>query len=351
MRDKYQRFKDLKVNRFNKANINLLGNVFINRFLKEKMFFQPYKIDLEPTTKCNLNCIFCQVPGWSRSRLPDLTFDNFKKVIDKFPLLKSIKLQGMGEPFLNPELLSMIDFCNKKGISATIFNNGTVLNDHTIKELFKSPPDYLVFSLDTVNRKTYNIIRGKDMLEKVLENIDLTVAEKRKKESDTKIMIWSVLNKHNIAETKQLVRLAKNLGVDSIAFQTKLTSFGKAELEEKNDCISVNVFEAEIGNMIGRTVQTAREINQNIEIYKGNYYSPDKPCDVIKNSVYVTVEGEIVPCCIIADPRIISMGNIYNANSIDDIWNNNQYKLLRKAIRENKLPQFCRNCYISGSVR
>lgn len=351
MLNKYQRIKDLKVNRLNKANLNLAGNIFINRLLKEKMIFQPYKIDLEPTTKCNLNCIFCQVPGWKRSRLTDLTFDNFKKIIYKFPLLKSIKLQGMGEPFLNPELLSMIDFCNKKDICTTIFNNGTVLNELTINELFKSPPDYLVFSLDTINRETYSIIRGKDMLEKVLKNIDLTVAEKHKNKSDTKIMIWSVLNKYNFAEIDQLVRLAKDLAVDRIVFQTKLTGFGKTELEKKNDCIAINLFEEEIGNIIGCAIRTAKEINQDIEIYKGDYYSPSKPCNAVRNSVYVTVEGEIVPCCIIADPGVISMGNIYNANSINDIWNNDRYRNLRKTIRENKLPHFCRNCYVGCSVR
>jgi MoaA/NifB/PqqE/SkfB family radical SAM enzyme len=173
--NKLKKANQLKIYHINKRNANLFGNICVNRFLKEKMIFSPCKIDIEPTTRCNLNCVFCQVPGWKRSHIKDLSLNKFKDIINKFPHLKSVKIQGMGEPFLNPELLAMINFCNQKGIYSTIFNNGTVLNETTIKALFKSPPLFLVFSLDTPNRETYKLIRGKDMFEKVINNIRLAL--------------------------------------------------------------------------------------------------------------------------------------------------------------------------------
>lgn len=338
--------RQLKIYEFNRQNINMLGNICVNRFLGGKMLFPPYKIDVEPTTRCNLNCTFCQVPGWSRSLVRDLSLDDFKNIINKFPHLKSVKLQGMGEPFLNKELLEMIDFCNQKGIYSTIFNNGTVINDVIIKKLFKSPPLFLIFSLDTPNRETYKLIRGKDMFNKVINNIHLAVAERNNTNSNTKIEIWCVLNKYNLAEIDKLVGLAKDLGVDNISVQTKLTCFSKKSLKRKNDSITVNISDAQSVDILNNAVKLAKNINQSFSVYKGDYFSENRPCTFVKNSIYVSVEGEIVPCCIIADPRIISMGNIHKVNSINDVWNNKLYKNLRMAIQKNKLPSFCENCYL-----
>jgi sulfatase maturation enzyme AslB (radical SAM superfamily) len=56
-------------------------------------------LDIEPTTKCNLDWKYCQVPWSNRStKVKDLSLNQFKWIIDQFPSLQFIKLQGMGEP-------------------------------------------------------------------------------------------------------------------------------------------------------------------------------------------------------------------------------------------------------------
>ncbi len=342
----FKRAKQLKIYKLNKRNINLFGNILVNRYSKTRMVFPPYRIDLEPTTKCNLNCLFCQVPGWKRSLIKDLSIDDFKSIINKFSSLKSVKIQGMGEPFLNNDLLEMIDFCNQKGIYSTIYSNGTVLNEFVIKMLFKSPPSFLYFSLDTPKRETYQIIRGKDMFDKVVENIKLTVSERNKLGSTTEINIWCVINKYNLMELGDLIRLARELDLDNVGIQTKLNSFCKSELQEKNNRIEVSVFAQETMEVLEKAVELAGSIHQKMDLYTGDYYSKDKPCNLIKHSAYVSVEGEIVPCCIIADPGIVSMGNIHNVNNISEIWNNVHYRSLRRGLSENRLPPFCKNCYV-----
>jgi pyrroloquinoline quinone biosynthesis protein E len=343
---KLKKIKQLKLYEINRPNINMLGNICVNRFLGKNMIFPPYKIDVEPTTRCNLNCIFCQVPAWSRSRIKDMTLDDFKNIINKFPYLKSIKLQGMGEPFLNKDLSAMVDFCNQKGIYSTIFNNGTVIDGVIIKKLFKSPPLFLIFSLDSPNRDTYKILRGKDMFDKVTNNIRLSVAERNYNGSNARIEIWCVLNKYNFTEINDLISLAKDFGVDCINVQTKLTCFSKKALKKKNDIIAIDISATETANMLNNAKDFAQKINQSFNVYTGDYFSENRPCTFLKNSMYISVEGEVVPCCIIADPGIISLGNIHSVNSIDEIWNNRLYQNLRTAIKEKSLPSFCENCYL-----
>jgi len=90
--------------------------------------YLPMVMDIEPNVKCNLSCRMCQVASWDRM-VPDLTAERFMKMIKEIPTLMKIKLQGMGEPFLNRELLDMAGIAGKSGIKVATNSNGTLFND------------------------------------------------------------------------------------------------------------------------------------------------------------------------------------------------------------------------------
>jgi len=64
--------------------------------------------------------------------------------------------------------------------------------------------------------------------------------------------------------------------------------------------------------------------------------------------MYVTTEGKVVPCCVVAIPETWCMGDI-TRGTIKDIWNNDRYRELRKKIYQNKLPETCLGCYDNSS--
>jgi radical SAM protein with 4Fe4S-binding SPASM domain len=329
--------------------LNYLGNKFVNPRSSRHMLFQPHTIDLEPTTKCNLQCVFCQVPGWERSKLDDMSLQSFKRIVRQFPYLNCVKIQGMGEPFLNRELFDMVAYCNVKGIATYINNNGTALDRERIERLFRSPPARLSFSLDTPDRQTYKALRGRDYFDRVVENISLAVKEKGRTGANTDIRIWCVLNSSNVDQMGELVRLARSLGVDNLSIQTRLGSFGKSDIRERNESIRVDMFDRRSISMLKEAERLAGALGLDFEIYTGSYYSENRPCDWVKASVYISVEGEVLPCCVIGDPRIVTMGNIFDRGGFRRIWNSRRYKRLREAIGRNRLPSFCENCYIGNS--
>lgn len=121
------------------------------RIKKEKMPL-PTFVQLEPTTRCNLRCIMCTRCTLNPKRLnKDLTLEDFKKIIKQIPTLRGIKIQGMGEPFLNPELHDILEFGINHGIKFTTITNGTVLDKNI--ELIKYFDEIRV-SIDTTNRET-----------------------------------------------------------------------------------------------------------------------------------------------------------------------------------------------------
>jgi len=346
-----RRIEILKRNIFKPQKlINHLGNKLINPILGERMVFQPSYIDVEPVSKCNLACVFCPVSGWKRAQLENLSFEDFKKILKQLPFLIEIKLQGMGEPFLNSDIFKMIEYGNKKGILMNTYTNGTILNKEKIAKLFCSPLFLLSFSLDTPDKKTYQKIRGRDMFDVVIGNIKLAVEEKRLSKSNTIIQIWCVANKDNLKDIPELVKLSKEMGVDRLVIQTKLNSWNLGSIKKRFKDIEENIFEEKNMAVLNGASKLAESIGLNFCINTENYFSKDKPCNIPKMSAYIAVEGKITPCCVNPDPQVMSMGNIYKENFMS-IWNSKKYRQLRRSIKNDNLPYFCKECYKAKNGR
>ena len=79
-------------------------------------------------------------------------------------------------------------------------------------------------------------------------------------------------------------------------------------------------------------------------MFEENLLTFKKKCSWPWNSAYLSADGSVVPCCIVADPKVVNMGNI-NTNTFKNIWNSKKYNLIRDNIKNNKLDEFCKNCY------
>jgi radical SAM protein with 4Fe4S-binding SPASM domain len=67
-----------------------------------------------------------------------------------------------------------------------------------------------------------------------------------------------------------------------------------------------------------------------------------KQCILPWFSSYISVEGDMLPCCSLGDEAI--MGNILK-EGIDKAWNSPRYQEFRKEIKAGKLPfAECRHC-------
>jgi pyrroloquinoline quinone biosynthesis protein E len=294
----------------------------------------PRALDIEVTTRCNLNCIFCQVnkPDWKRSKIPDLSIERFKQIIDQFPHLDKVKLQGMGEPLLNKDILQMIAYSFDRGIKVKFTTNGTIYREG----LFEHHPDLITFSIDSI--KHFSEIRGKDVLPKILDNIRKYVKDRVRFHANTELRIWAVLTSKNCNELNDLIKLTHDLGLDTFTVQTRLLTFENDRLKISNRELEDYEFDEE------SFLEVAKSIGQNVNIFKENFYNESKKCPFIYETPYISVEGEVVPCCIIANPDVITMGNLFK-DSFSEIWNNDKYTDFRRRHIRNDIPGICEACY------
>lgn len=91
----------------------------IDSFIKEYL-------EITTTASCVNNCVYCpqklytkRFSSISRNRM--MTFELFKRCIDKVPNKIVISFGGFSEPFLNPDCLKMILYAKKKGFKLQIF--------------------------------------------------------------------------------------------------------------------------------------------------------------------------------------------------------------------------------------
>lgn len=213
--------------------VNLFKSTFFSK--KTKINYLPIGADIEPTIACNLDCIMChQKELLAKRKSISMSFDNFKKIIDKLPTLVKINLQGMGEPFANKDFVSMVEYSKKKKIYVTTITNGLLLDKNKIKEIVSSGLDRIYFSIDTTDKEKYQFYRGKKGdLEKLIANLEELIKERKlQNKKYLEIGIWMLLFENNIDQLFPMVKMAKKIGVDKLTAQTELTYRGKSNWKE-----------------------------------------------------------------------------------------------------------------------
>ncbi len=311
----------------------VLKNIFLSLFrLPRPLNSQPVWMQVEPTSRCNLDCVMCvrkKLKPWG-----DMSLEEFKSVMDKLPLLYGVQLQGQGEPLLNEELFDMISYANNKGVDTTVVTNGTLLSKKNVKRLLESGLDEVVVSVDSHKKEVYEKIRRGAKFDNVITNIQGLVKQRNKQDSHLKISFWVTVMRNNFKEIHEFVEFADDLGIDEVVFRVMRVNPDYKERYDK-DFIKGNFITQEELNSVKRKIKRGRTR----VIFKegGKCWWPWQ-------GLYVSWDGEVTPCCVILDRKKHSIGNIIKQD-FKDIWYSGDFIKFRKDLieRRSKLCQGCRN--------
>lgn len=312
----------------------------------------PWFIQVENTTRCNLACEMCEHNILS-NKTKAMSFEQFKHIFDSvmrgnplarlFPRLLLFDLTGIGESLMNKDFLKIVGFLKSKGATVTFTTNATLLNDDISKKIIKTGVDVVFFSVDGASKETYEKIRVGGNFEEVKENIrrfnELRVLSGRKK---PKTIIRFLASSWNVHEMPKIIEFAKQTGVPTVTITNMNTSEDTAHL--KADMRRFN-------EMRAITEKSAKEIG----IVADFGFISKKPmheCRRAFNSMYMTVHGQVLPCCFINQGGEYddiagnkNLGNVFKQD-MKAIWKSQKYKEFRKQIKEGKAPDLCKDCYL-----
>jgi radical SAM protein with 4Fe4S-binding SPASM domain len=266
------------------------------------------------------------------------------KIITRyFPGLMLFDMTGIGEPLLNPDFLKIVGFLKHQGVRVTFADNFTLMTEATIKELINSKVDLIFISFDGATKKTYERIREGASFDVVISNIKMFVDLKRRLNSaKPRLVVRFLVTSENVNEMEAMVDLASRLGIEYI-------SFTKVNTKDSTKYLEVNKEEFKVN----KTRAQAKARNKKIALDFGLFHKlPYKRCIRPYNSVYITVNGFVMPCCFINQggeyERLVkdfNFGNVFKED-INKIWHSKKYRAFRKSFAKGKIPVFCKNCYL-----
>lgn len=307
----------------------VLSSYYYSRWTKSpRQWGLPFTINFEPTTACNLRCPECPSGLRQFSRATGrLKSDFFRKNIDELAEhLLYLIFYFQGEPYINPDFLDMVSYAAKKGIYTISSTNGHFLNNENAQKTITSGLDRLVISLDGTTQATYEQYRKEGKIEVVLEGIRNLVKCKQELGSKTPHIVLQFLvvrpNEHEIPAMKEL---ARELGVDELAFKT------------------AQVYDYEHGNPL---IPLSDAYSRYKQLADGTYApkaSMHNHCWKLWHASVITWDGMVVPCCFDKDAQH-QLGDL-KQQSFKQVWQGKAYQKFRQGLfRGRKHIDICTNC-------
>lgn len=294
----------------------------------------PMSISIEPTTSCNLRCPECP-SGLRAFTRPTgmLNQEHFQSMLNQFgKQLWSINFYFQGEPYLNKELLPMVQHAVSKQIYTATSTNAHYLTADVAKETVASGLHRLIISLDGTTQETYEQYRIGGKLSKVIEGTKQVVLAKKNARSATPYIIFQFLVvKPNEHQTQDALQLAKELGVDEVRFKT------------------AQVYDYENGHSLIPEQEKYARYRQGKDGKWKIKNKLDNSCWRMWQGCVVTWDGGIVPCCFDKDASH-QFGKL-TEDSLNHIWKGEKYRAFRSGILTNRSEiEICKNCSEGSKV-
>ena len=305
----------------------------------------PEAIEVEVTTRCHLRCVICEHTYWTEPPR-DMSFDEFKMIVDQFPRLKWIGLSGIGSAFLNKDFLRMLRYLKTKNIFVEFFDTFDLIDRNISEELVKIGIDKIWMSIDAAKKETYEKIRVGGNFDKVINNLtDLIKIKKQFKTPMPEIWFHYIMNEYNVAEMPEFIEIIHSIinknktNYATLIFFTSLLYFDKIEHLRP-------IVPEEIKNHV---LEKAKKYNLYVN-WNENMLANKPVSDCTKwTEPFVLATGHVQPCCAIneandrAYQKQYSFGNLLSEN-FRDIWQSDRFKQFRKNIHKGVFPETCKNC-------
>ena len=315
---------------------------------------------MEPVGQCNLACKMCPVVFREEKPPAFMSFEVFCGLLDQFPAIRQLHLQGLGEPLLHPRFFDMVRYAARRGIEVTTNSNLTALSERRAEECVKSGLARLHVSLDAAEAAAYEYIRVGARFDKVLRNLGwLNQAKQRLRASLPEIGLVAVAMRRNLEQLPALVRLAHEYRAHSLSVQRLAHDFSESSLPLRyrpmREFVERETLDNEDPARVARWFDEARAAaaELGVTLRLPNVSPQPRPdslkgrerCDWPWRGAYIAYSGEAMPCCMVATPDRKNFGSM-SREGVLRVWNNDAYRQFRERLDSGEPPDICRGCAV-----
>jgi radical SAM protein with 4Fe4S-binding SPASM domain len=238
----------------------------------------------------------------------------FEDIIEQCSMQKRLWmfiLHNFGEPLLNPSIARMVSMAKERNIARSIqfATNGLLLTESKARDLIEAGLDGIVFSVDAYSGEEYKALKGKDMLDKVVENARTFIRVKKELKSSSPHVCAKMVRRKGYEHTFEPFLKMWSEIVDEAA----LTSFSNW------------------GAMVG---------------YDGSEEIPTQryACHFLWYYPAINWDGRVFFCCAACDADAV-IGDL-RESSLSDIWHGERLAEVRRAHLEGRFDKIapCSKC-------
>lgn len=290
-----------------RASMKLLGSRLAVEFEGHP---QPTVCTLQVTTRCQANCVHCSAARHKRTGDPELTTQDWKRIIRESEQLGSVTIIFTGgEPLLRPDIFDLIEWVDKDEAVALMFCNGLLLDDRNVRRLSEAGLWGIHISIDSPDPAAHDEMRRvPGCYDKAIEGL------KRCKDAGmlAGISTYATPERLRSGQVVEMIELARSVGADEITIFDVVPT-GRLLHQDRNllltdeDKEELCRIEAHYNEGHGLpSVITQAHVNGPT----GN------GCYAGWCQFYMTAYGEMTPC----DFTPLAFGNARD-ESVETIWN------------------------------
>ncbi|MCP4903308.1 MAG: radical SAM protein [bacterium] len=279
---------------------------------------RPFVFSVETTSVCNLKCSMCPHKDMTRN-YEMMDYEVFCRVIREVEDYNGlIWLHNLGEPLAHPRIMEMIRFVKDRGLRCGLSTNATLLDDERSDQLLSSGLDKIILCMDGITKESYERLRVGARFESVVTNIERFLRlRKERKLTKPQAVVQLIYMKQTEPQVREFHARWRPL-----ADRVLLKRFSTwADQVESISQLSTEKHRYELAH-----------------IKPGVRY----PCAYLWRNLVVTASGDVIPCCMDYDARMV-MGNVMQ-NTLAEIWRGEKYLRLRRDHIEGRFTSTCESC-------
>lgn len=309
----------------------------------------PTFLNIEPTTRCNFSCWYCVGRHMEQG---DIKVEDFGRVLDNFPDLKTIALVGEGEPLMHKGFFEMARMAVDRGICVATLSNGSTLSSSNVRKICESGITYLSVSIDSFDPATFASSRIGGDLQQVLNGIRrLRDYRDANGYRYPKIAVKGTLFESTQDQLPRIVALAKEYGVEIFeSFQvlnpmrTYIRIYPREKLPElaRTDAVAGAIGRDTL-HVHQKQLQPVQSFfrEEGIDIDRNGTPNGLRPgCD--EQWIYSLRSGDVTPCCLIKTP--ISPAWNLVTHTIQEILRDQLYENTRFNLWNGLFRSDCEGC-------
>jgi radical SAM protein with 4Fe4S-binding SPASM domain len=344
-------FRKLREN--NAFSLLLQPRVLSNyrRFHKESaarpivMHSLPPSMEIELTNRCNLACIQClRSRGLKPYAMGDMAFDTYWRILDQFPFVMNLCLNGFGEPLMHQRFFDIVAYTRKERpwCKIGIYSNGMLLDAEKAYRLMDCGLNEIYISIDAAFPDTYHRVRRGGKLGVLHENIKRAVRIKQETRARFPMIgLNFVMLNENEGELVPFIEQAADFGVDFINCIT-YASYDWGFCNRRTPDSYKRELAAASARISALGVRCKSFPSEDI-----SWSDPSRPFDCgffWGQSLRITYAGDVTLGCCSPFKETYSYGNVLK-QPFDEIWNNERFQTNRWLARTRTAPTpTCASC-------